>query len=318
MNKRARNKKNKGFKLLLQYGFARKKMRLKTGLLFFFTALIFFIVSCGTNQQLMKRVQTNELEIIEMKQSLNTLMVQVGDLENKYLLIKEKFDNRIMKSQNNENNLKVGSLPDLPVIHIGNKKKNDSINSNSKPIEIKSLNEDGDVIPYLKNNINENQTKHENMQNNAKIDYKFINGNNNEEKTKQTMLQQTNDPVSLYKQGYKLIKQGKNNAGRKILFSFLLKYGEHDLADNALYWIGESYYQAENLKESLKYFQRVIDEYPSGNKVPDALVKSALIFQKMNNFKMARYLFNQVITVYPASTAAIVAKKKLNELKNEK
>jgi len=124
-------------------------------------------------------------------------------------------------------------------------------------------------------------------------------------------------PMDLYKAGYKAIVSGSNEEGRQGLFSFLLKYPKHELADNALYWIGESYYAQQSWSDAIRYFQRVIDEYPECNKVPDAMVKAALTLNKVGEPDQARFLLAQVVKVYPGTPPAAVARKRLDEWSNE-
>jgi tol-pal system protein YbgF len=121
------------------------------------------------------------------------------------------------------------------------------------------------------------------------------------------------DPMALYKEGYRAVTAGSQAEGRELLFSFLLKFPRHELADNALYWIGESYYAEESFSDALRYFQRILDEYPGANKVPDAMVKAAVTLQRVGEPDQGRFLLNQVIKVYPGTQSAEVARQKLAE-----
>ena len=121
------------------------------------------------------------------------------------------------------------------------------------------------------------------------------------------------DPMALYKEGYRAVTTGSRAEGRELLFSFLLKFPRHELADNALYWIGESYYAEEAFSDALRYFQRIIDEYPDSNKVPDAMVKAAITLQRSGEPDQAKFLMKQVVKVYPGTQSAEVARQKLAE-----
>jgi tol-pal system protein YbgF len=121
------------------------------------------------------------------------------------------------------------------------------------------------------------------------------------------------DPMAQYKEGYRAVTTGSRAEGRELLFSFLLKYPRHELADNAMYWIGESYYAEESFSDALRYFQRILDEYPDSNKVPDAMVKAAITLQRAGELDQGRFLLNQVIKVYPGTQSAEVARQKLAE-----
>jgi len=88
-----------------------------------------------------------------------------------------------------------------------------------------------------------------------------------------------------------------------------------DLADNALYWIGETYYAAGDYSKAMRFYERVTKEYPEQNKAPDAMFKIGLTFAKTGDLGMARKTFEEVIQRYPYSTAASSAKLELKRVK---
>ncbi|OQY50811.1 MAG: hypothetical protein B6240_00975 [Desulfobacteraceae bacterium 4572_87] len=49
--------------------------------------------------------------------------------------------------------------------------------------------------------------------------------------------------------------------------NFLKKYPKSKLADNAAFWIGESYMSMKKYEQAILAFQKVIKKYPRGNKV---------------------------------------------------
>src|SRR5688572_11875500 len=48
-----------------------------------------------------------------------------------------------------------------------------------------------------------------------------------------------------------------------------------ELADNALFWIGETYFAAADYSNAMRYYRRVTTEFADQNKAPDALFKTA-------------------------------------------
>ena len=85
------------------------------------------------------------------------------------------------------------------------------------------------------------------------------------------------------------------------------------LADNAQYWIGESYYSMRNYEKALQAFTRVLT-FQNTNKAADAHLKIGMIYTLMDNNNAAREELNLVIKDYPNSDAAKVASKKLESL----
>jgi len=88
-----------------------------------------------------------------------------------------------------------------------------------------------------------------------------------------------------------------------------------DLADNALFWIGETHYSAQDYGAASRYYRRVVDEFGDQNKAPDALFKLALTFEKTGDLILARKTLEEVISRYPYSTPARAAKSELNRIK---
>ncbi|HEX9162182.1 MAG TPA: tol-pal system protein YbgF [Thermoanaerobaculia bacterium] len=88
-----------------------------------------------------------------------------------------------------------------------------------------------------------------------------------------------------------------------------------ELADNALFWIGETYYSAGDYNNAIRYYKRVVEEYSDQNKAPDAMFKLALAYEKTSDLAMARATLQQVIARYPYSSPAASAKSELNRIK---
>jgi tol-pal system protein YbgF len=88
-----------------------------------------------------------------------------------------------------------------------------------------------------------------------------------------------------------------------------------ELADNALYWMGETYYAGGDYSNAMRFYERVTKEYPEQNKAPDAMFKIGLTFAKTGDLGMARKTFDEVIKRYPYSTAASSAKLELKRVR---
>lgn len=88
-----------------------------------------------------------------------------------------------------------------------------------------------------------------------------------------------------------------------------------ELADNALFWIGETYFAASDYNNAIRYYKRVTDEYGDQNKAPDAMFKLALAYEKTSDLALARTTLQEVIARYPYSAPATSAKSELNRIK---
>jgi tol-pal system protein YbgF len=117
---------------------------------------------------------------------------------------------------------------------------------------------------------------------------------------------------------YRLAKQtldeGDLGQARTGFESFLRGHPAHTLADNALYWIGETWYAQAMWLKAARSFGQVVGRYPRGNKVPDAMLKTGLCYRKVGEDAMATDVFRQVRKLYPGTSAANLAKRQLDTL----
>ncbi|MGZ7041563.1 MAG: tetratricopeptide repeat protein [Thermoanaerobaculia bacterium] len=88
-----------------------------------------------------------------------------------------------------------------------------------------------------------------------------------------------------------------------------------ELADNALFWIGETFYAGGQFQEAMKYYTRVSRDYSDQNKAPDALYKLALSYEHTSDLGLARKTLEEVISKYPYSTLAASARAELKRIK---
>lgn len=98
------------------------------------------------------------------------------------------------------------------------------------------------------------------------------------------------------------------------LNEFVMTGPEPDYMDNALFWMGECLYGLGRYTEALGFFQRVVSEYPDGNKVPDSLLKEALTYERLQNDSRAREILATLVETYPTTDAADRAQQRLRDL----
>jgi tol-pal system protein YbgF len=88
-----------------------------------------------------------------------------------------------------------------------------------------------------------------------------------------------------------------------------------ELADNALYWIAETYYAAGDYTNAMKLYIRVTRDYSNENKAPDAMFKLGLAYAKTGDLGMARQTFEETMKRYPYASAAASAKAELSRIR---
>jgi tol-pal system protein YbgF len=95
----------------------------------------------------------------------------------------------------------------------------------------------------------------------------------------------------------------------------LKRYPQSNNADNAQFWIGEIYYQEKWFEKAIVEYQKVIENYPKGNKVKSALLKQGYAFLNIGDKSNARIILKELIKKYPDSSEAQIANRKLSQIK---
>jgi TolA-binding protein len=94
--------------------------------------------------------------------------------------------------------------------------------------------------------------------------------------------------------------------------TFMTRFPTSSYADNVLYLAGRLAFSSNNYAEAIKYYQKVITQFPRSNKVVAAKFAKALAYKKMNLGPQAKSVLADLRQRYPGSPEAFRAE---NELK---
>ena len=119
---------------------------------------------------------------------------------------------------------------------------------------------------------------------------------------------------ALYDRGYTLFHQGRYVDAESAFQRFLQSHGTSDLADNALYWIGEARLARSDTQGALAAFREVASRYPEGNKVADALLKTGDCLADLGDAEGARRSYDELVRRFPATAAAAMAEERRRKL----
>ncbi len=125
------------------------------------------------------------------------------------------------------------------------------------------------------------------------------------------------EDILLYEKGKEAFVSGKFKTARSVFLDLIKQFPGSDNADNAQLWIGEIYYKSKKYKTAILEYQKVIDNYPNGNKIAGAYLKQALAFAALSEPDTSKLLLNDLIKLYPDSTEAAIAIKKTGAAKKE-
>ena len=120
-----------------------------------------------------------------------------------------------------------------------------------------------------------------------------------------------------YQAAFELLKEQRYEPAALAFQQFLKTYPDSELADNAQYWLAESYYVTQKFEQALSSFKTVINEYPRSRKVPDALLKMGYCNYELERWDAARAALSKVRADYPETTAARLAGQRLERMGSE-
>ncbi|HCU66361.1 MAG TPA: tol-pal system protein YbgF [Rheinheimera sp.] len=118
-----------------------------------------------------------------------------------------------------------------------------------------------------------------------------------------------------YEQAINYVIKDNNYAAAIPAFeSFIRDYPNSDYTSNSHYWLGQLYYQKNELGKAKNHFERVVTQYPNTTRVPDALLKLGMVAEKQNESAAAKKYYNQLVKSFPKSKPAATARKKLETM----
>ncbi len=123
------------------------------------------------------------------------------------------------------------------------------------------------------------------------------------------------DDIAIQEKAYESVlfayKEGKYEEAIAGFESFLKDYPDSLLADNAQFWIGESFASLKQYEQAILAYQKVFTNYPEGNKAPTAMLRQAVAFFEIDDKITSKLLLEKIIKVYPDSDEAKNAQEKL-------
>lgn len=122
------------------------------------------------------------------------------------------------------------------------------------------------------------------------------------------------EPSLLYKKGRNLMLEERFEKASHVFTEFLKSYPGHRLADNAMYWLGECHYSMGEFNVAADTFLALVERYPDGMKVPDALLKAGYSFLAVDDVNRGHHYLKQVVKKFPFTKAADKAESKLKTI----
>jgi len=131
----------------------------------------------------------------------------------------------------------------------------------------------------------------------------------------------SSEEVRDYETAFGLYRAGKYADAIDRFQAFLQTHPSSEFADNALFWMGESYFKLNDFEQAAVAFDRVVKRFPNGNKVPDALYRQGVSLQEIGTRTgqqstygpAACQIFKRITDDYPNSERVAEARRQLEK-----
>ncbi len=117
--------------------------------------------------------------------------------------------------------------------------------------------------------------------------------------------------AALLSDGEEKLNKKSYAAARESFALLLQRKPASALADEAQFYVAESYFGEKWYEKAILEYQVVISKYTKSSKRPASLYKQALSFELTGDAVNAKARFRDLINIYPTSSQAAQARKKL-------
>ena len=121
-------------------------------------------------------------------------------------------------------------------------------------------------------------------------------------------------PDVLYNNALSDYNGAKYNLASQEFADYIKYYGNTDLAGNAQYYIADIEYKQGNYQQAVQDYDKVIEQYPSGNKASAAQLKKGYALINLDQRDAGIRELRSLIARYPRSLEAQQAKERLRSL----
>ena len=129
------------------------------------------------------------------------------------------------------------------------------------------------------------------------------------------------EEVRDYEDAFRRYRSGDYAAAVDRFQVFLQTHPSSAYADNALFWMGESYFKLNDFEQAAVAFDKVVKRFPNGNKVPDALYRQGVSLIEIGNRTKqqktygpaACQIFRRIADEYPNSDRVSEARRQLEK-----
>lgn len=118
----------------------------------------------------------------------------------------------------------------------------------------------------------------------------------------------------MYKKGFDQLMATQYPEAEAWFKEFLQRTPGHTLADNAYYWLGETYLVTNRFEEAALTFSKGLKSFPKGNKAAANMLKLGTAFDRLGKPDMAKTTWEKLVQDFAETPEADKAKTSLEKL----
>ena len=125
------------------------------------------------------------------------------------------------------------------------------------------------------------------------------------------------EEIDLYKEALELFEVSRYAEALEVFRNLIISFPEGTYSADAYFWSGELYLVQEQLEDAREHYLVVAEKFKDHDRVADCLYKLGVIEKLLLNDEAANSYFSRLISEYPDTGAAELAKKSKETLIQE-
>ena len=125
------------------------------------------------------------------------------------------------------------------------------------------------------------------------------------------------EEIDLYKEALELFEVSRYAEALEVFRDLIISFPEGTYSADAYFWSGELYLVQEQLEDAREHYLVVAEKFNDHDRVADCLYKLGVIEKLLLNDEAANSYFSRLISEYPDTGAAELAKKSKETLIQE-
>jgi len=117
-----------------------------------------------------------------------------------------------------------------------------------------------------------------------------------------------------YRDAFSLLKAGQYDESIAAFSEFLQQYPSSQYADNAQYWLGETFYVQREFEPAIAEYRKLIENYPASKKQSHAMLKMGYSYDELGQADQARAVLEDLRRRYAGTTAARLADERIQRM----